>query len=198
MINETVRFLTDEINKFLSLKLGVTTDPRLVAGNVARALDTDASGTTNVMFQKAIISVVNIEEDRISRSPEPFVRTDTGITYKNQPVYLNLYILFSINLKEYPEALKWLAYIIQFFQHQNVFTQISNPALDVRIQKLIADMCTLNFEQINHLWSTLGGKYLPSVLYKFRLVTIDEDLPFATSGFIKEIDIDNRSKQPVS
>jgi len=198
MINETVRFLTDEVNKFLSLKLGATTDPRLVSGNVAKAFDTDAGGSTNALSNKAIISLVNVEEDRLAKQQEPFTRTETGITYKSPPVYLNLYVLFSINLKDYPESLKWLAYIIQFFQYQNVFTPITNPGLDPRIQKLIADMYTLNFEQINHMWSTLGGKYLPSVLFKIRQVTIDEDVPFAISGFIKEIDIDNRTKLPVS
>ncbi|XZF12944.1 DUF4255 domain-containing protein [Chitinophagaceae bacterium MMS25-I14] len=197
MINESLNFLTDEVNKYLSLKLSATTDPRLVLGNVSRAFDTDTSGTDSLL-NKAILSLVNVEEDRISRSQENFVRTDAGITYKSPPVYLNLYVLFSVNLKDYSEALKWLGYIIQFFQYQNVFTPLTNPSLDPRIQKLVVDMFTLNFEQVNNLWSTLGGKYLPSALFKVRQITIDEDATEAMSGFIKEIDINDRSIPPVS
>jgi len=33
----------------------------------------------------------------------------------------------------------------------------------------------MNSEQVNHLWATLGGKYLPSVLYKVRMLTIEDD-----------------------
>jgi len=91
-----------------------------------------------------------------------------------------------------------LAYIIQFFQYQNVFTPLSHPALDTRITKLITDLYTLNFEQINRLWSTLGGKYLPSVMYKVRQITLDEDAVIAGGGLITEIDINNISKQAVS
>ena len=36
-------------------------------------------------------------------------------------------------------------------------------------------MVSMNSEQVNHLWATLGGKYLPSVLYKVRMLTIEDD-----------------------
>ena len=70
--------------------------------------------------------------------------------------------------------------------------------MDSRILKLIVELHSLNFEQINHMWSTLGGKYLPSVMYKIRQVTLDEDLVISESGFIKEIKIEDKLKQPVS
>jgi hypothetical protein len=87
---------------------------------------------------------------------------------------------------------------MQFFQFQHVFTPITHPSLDPRIQKVIVDLCTLNFEQINHLWSTLGGKYIPSVFYKVRQLTIDEDLTVSENGFIKKIQINDKVIQPVT
>ena len=39
MIFETLSFLAAEINKYLDLKMGSTTEPRLKLGNVSRALD---------------------------------------------------------------------------------------------------------------------------------------------------------------
>ena len=197
MINETLKFITDEVNKFLSLKLGVNTDPRLILGNISRAMDNDTTGI-NSLSNKAILSLVNVEEDRLARQPEHFVKTDTGVSYKNPPIVLNLYILFAVNRSEYSDSLKWLAYIIQFFQYQQVFTPVSHPSLDSSVEKLIVDMYTLNFEQINHLWSTMGGKYIPSVLYKVRQINIDENAVTAGGGVITEIGTNLKLKHVVS
>ena len=197
MINETLKFISDEVNAYLSLKLGINTDPRLVLGNISRAMDNDTTGA-NSLSNKAILSLVNVEEDRLAKQQENYVKTNIGITYKNPPTYLNLYILFAVNRTEYTDSLKWLAYIIQFFQYQNVFTPISHPALDVNIEKLVVDLYTLNFEQINHLWSTMGGKYIPSVLYKVRQITINEDATISGGGIITEIGTNIKSKLIVS
>ena len=62
----------------------------------------------------------------------------------------------------------------------------------------VVDLFSLNFEQVNHLWSTLGGKYMPSVLYKIRQVTIDENLTVSESGFIKTIQLNEKVITPVS
>ena len=187
MIDLSLKFLTDELNKFLSLKLGtITTDQRLVLGNVFKATEGDGGGTNN-LSNKAILSLVNVEEDRIAKIQENFVKTYDGVIYKSPPVLLNLYILISVNLSNYNEGLKWLSHFIQFFQYKNTFTPDTHPSLDPKIKKLIVDLYSLNFEQINHLWSTLGGKYLPSALYKVRQLTIDEEAVEFTSGFIKEI-----------
>ncbi len=197
MINETLKFISDEVNSYLSLKLGINTDPRLILGNISRAMDNDIPGV-NSLANRAILSLVNVEEDRVAKQQENYVKTDSGINYKNPPTYINLYILFAVNRSEYTDSLKWLAYIIQFFQYQNVFTPISHPALDEKIEKLIVDLYTLNFEQINHLWSTMGGKYIPSVLYKVRQITINEDAVVSGGGLITEISNQAKSKLVVS
>ncbi len=197
MINETFKFLTDELNKYLSQKMGVITDQRVVWGNVGKALDND-SGGNNALTGKAVVSLINVEEDRVAKQQENFVKTYTGITYKSPPLFLNLFILVSVNRVDYGDSLKWLAFIIQFFQNQNVFTPTTNPNLDIRIQKLIADLYTVNFEQLNQIWSVLGGKYLPSVLYKVRQITIDEDAIDYESGFIKEVDFNETLEYPIS
>lgn len=197
MINETLKFLLDQINQFLSQKLGANTDPRIVLGNITKAMDTDGGGT-NSLSNKGILSLINVEEDRIARQQENLVKTENGVTYKSPPLYLNLYIVFAVNVTEYSESLKWLSYIIQFFQYQQVFTPLSHPSLDPRIQKIVLDLHSMSFEQINHLWSILGGKYLPSVLYKIRQITIDEDAVIAGGGIITEINLNGKTKLQIS
>lgn len=186
------------MNVYLSQKMGTFPEPRVRLGNVSRAFDETLTGA-NSLNDKAIISVVNVEEDRVAKMQENYIKTDATTVYKSPPVYLNLYVLFAVNRLDYKESLQWLGHIIQYFQHQNVFTPDSHPALgETPIQKLIIDLHTLNFEQSNQMWSTLGGKYIPSVLYKIRQVTIDENLKQSESGFIKEIEIKDKMKLPVS
>jgi uncharacterized protein DUF4255 len=197
MINESLQFIADELNKYLVLKMGPASDPpRLVLGNVSRVFDGET--TTNNLNNRAILSLVNVEEDRVAKQQENYVRTEVGTRYKSPQLYVNLYILFSLNRTTYGDSLLWLSYIMQFFQFQHVFTPITHPTLDPRIEKMIVDLCSLNFEQINHLWSTLGGKYLPSALYKVRQLTIDEDITESESGFIKEIQLTDKVIQPVT
>lgn len=197
MIHETLSFLSAEVNKYLNLKLGNTTDPRLKIGNISRALDDSLTGA-NSLKDKAVLTLVNVEEDRVARQHENYLKSETSTIYKAPPLYLNLYILFSINKDDYKDCMVQLSAIMQYFQHQHVFNTHSHPELDPKIQQIIVDLYNLNFEQVNHLWSTLGGKYLPSVMYKVRQITVDENLMTGESGFIKEIQLNEKLKMPVS
>ncbi|MBL7701124.1 MAG: DUF4255 domain-containing protein [Ferruginibacter sp.] len=197
MIHETLKFLSEEVNKYLSLKMGVLAEPRLKIGNVSLALDNTLTGE-NSLAGKAILSLVNVEEDKVAKQQENYARSDSSTVYKSPPLYLNLYVLFSVNKPEYDDCLQWLGHIMQFFQHQQVFTPITHPNLDPKIPKVVIDLFSLNFEQVNHLWSTLGGKYMPSVLYKIRQISVDENLTVSESGFIKTIQLNEKMKTAVS
>jgi hypothetical protein len=75
----------------------------------------------------------------------------------------------------YAEALKFISKAIAFFQMQPVFDKQSTPDLDSRIDKLVLDIENLNIQDLSNLWGLLGGKYLPSVYYRVRMVTINPD-----------------------
>lgn len=200
MIDLTLKFLADEINLYLlqqpNLVIG---DLSLVMGNASRIFDTDASAVEVSMANRAVISLVNIEEDRLSRHQE-FITENSkfDITRRQPPVLLNLSVLFVMNLKSQDAALRWLSAIIRFFQYQPIFTRQTHPALNSGIERLTVEMQTLNFEQSNQLWSMLGGKYLPSVLYKVRQISIDENAIDGGGGFIRSITINDKGKTPVS
>ena len=200
MIRESLQFFADELNKYLIQKAVASLDtPRVVLGNAARAFDTETPPAGYIQINnRAIVSLVNIEEDRVSKQQENYTKTVTSVRYKNPPLFLNIYMLISMNRNNYGDSLTWLSHVMQFFQYQNVFTPVSHPSLDSRIQKLVVELYTLNFEQVNHLWSTLGGKYLPSVMYKVRQLSVDEDVTVSESGFIKEIQLEEKVKQPVT
>jgi hypothetical protein len=51
---------------------------------------------------------------------------------------------------------------------------------------------------MNHLWGILGGKYVPSVLYKMRVVSIEEEVEDSIGEPIMEIGINTIGKPQVS
>ncbi len=133
------------------------------------------------------ITLVNIEEDRINRANDPYVKTSDGYTKVNPEIKLNLFVLFSSHFESnYPEALKFISYVIRFFQSKSVFTTENTPSLDSEVKKLIVELHPMSFEQQNYLWGMVGGKYLPSVLYKFRLIVIQEDIEVEAVTRIEE------------
>lgn len=144
-----------------------------VAGNIGEILT--AGGNNPVNDADIIISLVNIEENRISRDPRNYVHNNGGLLQKNPAVHLNLTLLFTALRSEaaYGLALQNIQRVIAFFQRKYVFDHSNTPILDAGIEKLILEMVSLNMEELNHLWVMQGGRYQPSVLYAMRMVSID-------------------------
>jgi hypothetical protein len=117
---------------------------------------------------KVVVTLVNIQEETISSRLTSMDR--------QRPVNLNLYVMCSAYFidKNYPEALKFLSAVISFFQANCVFNHSNTPDLDDNIDKLTFEIVNQELQNQSYLWGTLGGKYLPSVLYKVRMVTIQE------------------------
>lgn len=196
MIDQVLDFLRSQLDSYLRLKLDPSSSSSFIQlANIAWH-DTESAAGAGTDKSNAFISLVNIEEDRISKSQENFVRKDNTIIYKNPKVFLNLYLLFSVNLSSYTESLKRLSYIIQFFQYQNVFTPLTTPSLPADVEELIFDLYTLSFQDLNNLWGIMGSKYLPSVMYKLRVIPISEEFIQGGGGLVREIVVNDKTVQP--
>lgn len=196
MIDKALSFLEKEVNNYFDAQLGPSTQKWVTLGNIAKMADEGSGAGGNDNNSRAVLSLVNVEEDRISKSPENFRRVQDGIIYKNPKIYLNLYILFSATSNTYTTSLSTLSTILQCFQANQVFESVNNPSLEPSLEKLSIELYTLNFEQINHLWSTLGGKYLPSVLYKVRVIGIEDANKQTEGDLIREIKLSGRMVKP--
>ncbi len=136
-----------------------------------------------------VVSLVNIEEESTLKNGQPFVRNPAtnGSETFSPPVFLNLYLLFSATVPEkatddeYQRALHRIGSVIELFQSKKTFTLQNTPsfqktaalsAVALTDLRLHPELYTLTFEQINHLWGSLGGKQSPFVMYKVRLVKI--------------------------
>ncbi len=196
MIHLTLDFLCREINNYLIMKLDLAPGSNAIVLYNVSQLNNEASNAVNGDSNAAaFLTLANIEEDRISKSNDNFIRKDRNIIYQNPEVHLNLFLLFSVQLPSYTEALKRLSFIIQFFQQQNVFTPLTSPAMPAGVEQLILDLYTLSLSDVNNLWGVLGSKYLPSVMYKMRMITISENFAQGDAGLITTINMNNKIVQ---
>ena len=58
--------------------------------------------------------------------------------------------------------------------------------LPAGIDKLLFDLFNISQDQVHHLWSMLGGKYIPSVVYRLRMLTIWQ-LQETPAGIIRKV-----------
>jgi hypothetical protein len=94
------------------------------------------------------------------------------------PLILNLYIQFAVYNQHYDEALKQIGYVLGYFQTHPVLTTQNTPALNGSgVDKLTFEVVNYTHQDLSNLWSQLGAKYLPSVVYKMRMIIVDDYTP---------------------
>ncbi len=69
-----------------------------------------------------------------------------------------------------------LSSVIGVFQANTYFTQQKNPDMPRPLEKLTFEIFNLPINELSHIWSGIGAKYVPSIIYKVRTITIKEDL----------------------
>jgi len=200
MIYETLEIIKDQVSNFLDDKLSESN--LLVLENIAKMEDTDIT----TMNDKVVLSLINFEEEISLKNLTNVNFKNGSYEYKNKPVNLNLYVLFSANRSVYTKSITALSAIIEFFQDKKVFNQLNTPlnptitALDdVKEFKFTVELYTPTFEQLNYVWGTLGGKSVPNVMYKVSIIKVEGTSIVKKGSAITEIEgeIENLTKHPV-
>jgi len=170
VIDLAAKFLVEELNTFLQSRTGSD-----AAGIVKLGKIVDEAG--KYPAETGLYAVlINIEEERIFKSQLPeYTYIDGQHVVLEPELKLNLHLLFAAHFAFYDQSLKYLSYLLTYFQAHSVFTSEVYPALDPRIGKLTAELQSLNYEQLNQLWAFVGAKQLPSVLYKVRMVILQDE-----------------------
>lgn len=179
MINTALDFISKEINGYFNHLIGTTNEDYIVVSNLVY------DGKLAIPDNSLGLTLINIEEDLVAKNQFVTVRNMPGESGSRNPgMGLSLYILISANFHyeatitprtDYLEGLERLSQVISFLQNKNVFTPSNSPQLsiiDSNIEQLSIALVNLNFEQINHLWSAIGHSYLPSVMYKIRMLSV--------------------------
>ncbi|GAB2765142.1 hypothetical protein GCM10027275_03040 [Rhabdobacter roseus] len=213
MILHAVKIIVHELNAHFE---NVLTDPltsspptgedQVELGNIA-LLEGNGGTVKPELQNKIIATVVNMREEKTLKNTPHFRVNEASLRteYFNPPIFLNSFLLFSATSGTYDKALSEISRIIRFFQFRSVFTHdtvnlaavTGVPAYD-RLEefKLIMELYSPSFEELNHLWGTLGGKQYPSVLYLMRLLELRHVPPqYEGGGVIEEI---QRHYQPLT
>jgi hypothetical protein len=191
MIDKTLQLLKSELTSYLIAKGDNAAN--VIIDNIG--LSETASGTS--LIDSIVISLVNIEEESTLKNQSPLKRFPSGTAiYESAPVYLNLYVLLSCNYfgDGYLLALKRLSSVIRFLQSKTSFASATSSSggstdpNDLEQLTFTMELYTLTFEQINHLWGSLGGRQVPFAMYKLRLVAISEHATVREVPLIEEIE----------
>jgi hypothetical protein len=175
MIYEAIQIISEQLNNYLT-SAGLS---NLVTLQNVAMLETSEDNAAK-LNGKVILTLVNLEEESTLRNLPHYKVIDKETTeYRNPPVNMNIYLLVSANCNTYTNSLRAISKTIEFFQGKKVFTS-ENTTYEEKEDfdvlgsfKLIVELYTASFEQLNHVWGTLGGRQLPSVIYKIQLVEID-------------------------
>ena len=175
MIHCVIDQVVSELNDYMQIRTGVEQKPVVAATLMKPDGQPDPKNG-----DKLVLSVVNVEADRVYHSVETFAKKpDDTIEVVKPDVRVNLYLLFVGNYTQYAEALKAISLVFAFFQRRTALDYASIAGLDGRKGRVTFEMMSPTFEQQNHLWGALGAKYMPSVLYKAGLLDIGDQ---ATEG----------------
>lgn len=169
VLNTVIVLLNDHIG---------TAEPDVILGNLSMA-DSAQADSENSIADHVVVSVVNIQQESTLRNmaANRQIFDNAGLprgVARNPGVFLNIYVLIGANKAQYNIGLQRISQVISFFQRNPIFTVGEIPNLpDHGLEKIIFDLHSTNFEELNQLWGIMGGKYIPSVIYKMRLAYID-------------------------
>lgn len=173
MIFDAMRLMQTALqNYILDHEPTLGTNSVVLVDNIAMA--EQLGGTNSQLNGHVVMSLVNLQEETTLKN-SPYYQVENGqAVYRNPPISLNLFILIAVLHNQYDTALRLLSRVIECFHSQTDISVRTTPAPGniSHDLHLVPDLYSLSFEQLNHLWGSLGGKQLPSVLYRTRLVAI--------------------------
>lgn len=189
MIDVALQFLRDEVNTLFLTGTG--------SDRVKVKLSNVVDDAGKYAFEQDLIglSIINIEEERTVKTHLPQHAFVNGQHVISAPeLKLNLYLLFAANFKFYEEALKYLSLMLTYFQSFPSFTHEAFPGLDPSIERLTLELQSPSFEQWNQIWGCNGGKQLPSVIYRVRMVILQPEAPSGIQPPISRISANLQGK----
>lgn len=173
MIGTTLKFVAKQLNQVICQRLQI--DP--TSQKVQLSAIADADGSLAVKDHNVLlVKLINIEPDPLANSSNPITRNPSNGAIQASPLYLNLKVILAAYFKpeQTQEGLDMLSMAISYIQGNNCWTPQNSPGFPDTVSKLMFEMESVDMHQLNHIWGAVGTKYLPSTLYKLRMVVIDD------------------------
>jgi hypothetical protein len=192
MIYPSLNAIADQLNSNIFEKWGATingTNEIVQLNNIANIND-----EKNDLHNKIILTLLKVEEETSLKNSGIYSKKPSGEIERHQPaVYLNLYLLVAVTKKDYREALQLLSDTITFFQHNKVFTgEIPDSNSEEKTSfRITIELHDTNFQDVFDMWSNLGSKQFPSIIYKVRVLKIFDAKHLQDVPAIKTINVEH-------
>ncbi len=191
MINKVLTVLKDRLN--LPNGLQDQAGEIAVVGNIAKHED-DTSNLDN----KVVITLLSVEEESTMKNTPRYLKFNESehiMERESQPAYLNLYVMIAANKNMYDGALVNISKVIEIFQANNVlkYNAVSDEESDFIFR---IELHSVPFDQLSYIWGLLGGKIMPSVLYKISVVKIVAKQEKTDITLIDEINTESKVIKP--
>lgn len=125
--------------------------------------------STSERPDKMVVCLLNVERETSGGITGPVQKSADGYVRLQPPLLLNLNIMLAAVYDErrYGESLSVLSDTLRFIQ--------SSPRFRVENTDYTIEIVTLSTQDMNNVWTLLGGQYYPSVVCKIRRLTIDSE-----------------------
>lgn len=179
MIGNILAHIAAELNAFVCRHQGISPDiPKVILSSIVNPDGSMAPADTNVV----LLSLMDVRQDAATSNIHKMQQnTASGIGYQvnSTALHVNLFLLFTMYFDgdKTRESLNFLTLVLRFFQARSTFTHSNSPGLPKNIERLEFSLETQDFQQKGHMWSLLGLKYMPFLLYKARILSIIDTEP---------------------
>ena len=179
MVDVLLDEVSTQLTDYFRLK-GLAGLYKCTAGDVSIHDKNNDGGNEEEISESIILSLVSIEEENVLKNNYPLRRSGSTIIQEKSAVYINVYLLFAAKYANYDTALKAISQVIYCFQANKRLVLTANG----EDQECILQLFNMGFENLNNLWTVLGGRYLPSVIYKARVLMYQQAPPLAGPAII--------------
>jgi hypothetical protein len=189
MIHNLLPIVGAELNEYFKTRFDISED-RLVLSNLINQDGSVAVEESN----KVVCTLLNIQEETTMKGASGTSFMGGSFISGGANIHVNLTVMFSAYFtgKNYVEALKFLSGVIYFFQSKPVFETSNTPGLTGNIDKACFDLTSLSYDELNSVFSMMGAKHMPSVVYRVRMLTFSTNNIEDTIPSLSGIGINNQ------
>lgn len=168
MIDLALALVAQRLNSHLAARYGVQDE--LVS--LSPLIDSEGKPTADAR-NRLVMFLTNIAQDTSNRSAG--VSRRSAQVVQAQPIHLDIYFMLAsaYDADTYAEGLKLISAALTFFQANSVLTPRNTPDMPAGLTQLSLDIANLKVEEMSQMWGNLGGRYVPSIMFKMRSVIVD-------------------------
>jgi len=172
MIHVALTNVRDLLNEHFKNEFSIS-ENKVVLSNIVKV---DGSAAQNVEGKIVFFLISLDEEPALKNSLNRSGSENSSFAFKSPSLHLNMQLFFCANFDSaiYIEGLGYLSSLIRFFQINKRIVVDSSTSSSHKRNRLSFELCKLDYAQLSHLWSAIGSKLMPSVLYKVGIMVFDD------------------------